>query len=364
MNLMEYSTRDRERAERIKGCLLGGAVGDALGGPIEFFSLEKIRKRFGPTGVTGFGDYRKAGISGVGQITDDTQMTLFTAEGLLRAYSRWRDRGICHPPTVIYHAYLRWLHTQGMQSKDSPFEQDDGWLIRVPELHHRRAPGNTCLVSLQSGKMGSLEDPINQSKGCGGVMRAAPIGLLGRVDDPFSWGMESAAITHGHPSGYLAAGCLAQMVHDLIEGASLGSCLDHVFHLLQNKIGGEECALALHHAIQLWEEGRGTETTAEWVETLGAGWVAEEALAIGVYCAIFAGDDFAQGIRLAVNHSGDSDSTGSIAGNLLGASLGKDAIPVEWLETLELREVIETIAVDLAIGFQDNQKWWNRYPGW
>ncbi len=95
--------------DHFRGCLLGGAIGDALGWPVEFLSLSEIKKKYGEEGITGL----VAGINGKAEITDDTQMTLFTAEGLLRAESRGRGKGICHPSSVVYYAYLRWLHTQG-----------------------------------------------------------------------------------------------------------------------------------------------------------------------------------------------------------------------------------------------------------
>jgi ADP-ribosylglycohydrolase len=99
------------------------------------------------------------------------------------------------------------------------------------------------------------------------------------------------------------------------------------------------------------------------IARLGEGWVGEEALAIGIYCALVAGTDFAYGVRLAVNHDGDSDSTGAIAGNILGALLGSQSIPAEWLARLELRAVIETVGRDLLTGFEDDDAWWARYPG-
>ncbi|RPJ69686.1 MAG: ADP-ribosylglycohydrolase family protein, partial [Acidobacteria bacterium] len=157
------------------GCLLGGAVGDALGAPVEFMSLAEIRRRFGPRGVE---DYAPA-YGRRGAITDDTQMTLFTAEGLIRGLVRWRSKGIAHVPSVVAHAYLRWLRTQGESSAckvDDP-DEDRGWLYSQRELHHRRAPGNTCLSALR--EMKTLGAPArNTSKGCGGVMRVAPAGLL------------------------------------------------------------------------------------------------------------------------------------------------------------------------------------------
>ncbi len=162
-----------DELSRYRGCLLGGAVGDALGASVEFLSLSEIRARFGAAGLR---DYAPA-YGRIGAITDDTQMTLFTAEGLLRAHNRGIQKGIVHTPTVVYHAYLRWLETQG-ETPAYPFpDVRGGWLLGLPELFSRRAPGNTCLASLRGGQVGAVGQPINASKGCGGVMRAAPVGL-------------------------------------------------------------------------------------------------------------------------------------------------------------------------------------------
>ncbi|MCY1542515.1 ADP-ribosyl-[dinitrogen reductase] hydrolase [compost metagenome] len=83
-------------------------------------------------------------------------------------------------------------------------------------------------------------------------------------------------------------------------------------------------------------------------------------------------DSFEQGVIWAVNHSGDSDSTGLIAGHLLGIQLGAEAIPARWLDKLELREVIEQVAEDLeqvpqqycGQGGEHDDAIWARYPGW
>ena len=124
--------------DRVVGCLLGGAVGDALGGPVEFLTLAEIRARYGREGIRDL----VPSYGRLGAITDDTQMTLFTAEGLLQARRRGRERGIWHPPTMVYHAYLRWLETQGLTPPYPFLEARDGDLLRLPALHARRAPGN------------------------------------------------------------------------------------------------------------------------------------------------------------------------------------------------------------------------------
>jgi ADP-ribosylglycohydrolase len=113
---------------------------------------------------------------------------------------------------VVYNAYLRWLHTQGYPKSKDHDTIYDGWLIGVKELYAQRGPGSTCLSALLSGKMGTIKQPINNSKGCGGVMRAAPVGLLYGKDKAFQIACECAAITHGHPSGYFSAGILACII--------------------------------------------------------------------------------------------------------------------------------------------------------
>lgn len=345
------------REFRIAGCLLGGAVGDALGAPVEFLSTRDIRARFGPGGVAEFAPaYGRAGA-----ITDDTQMTLFTAEGCLRAVTRGTLRGLCHAPSVIYQAYLRWLRTQGETSPEPVgLREAPGWLLGVEALHARRAPGMTCLGALRSGRMGTVQEPVNDSKGCGGVMRVAPIGLVG-WGDPFRRACEAAAVTHGHPSGYLAAGAFALMVERLVAGETTAAAVDAALNRVAQEPEHEEVMGALRSAVALAASGEAP--TPEAVEGLGGGWVAEEALAIAVYCALAAGDAFARGVLLAVNHGGDSDSTGAIAGNLLGARLGAGAIPARWLDGLELRVVVERVAEDLVTRYRDDEAWWARYPG-
>lgn len=323
------------RLDRIKGCLLGGAVGDALGAPVEFREWNAIRAEFGPQGIV---DFTPAyGISGA--ITDDTQMMLFTAEGLLRAYVRGSSRGICHVPGVIHHALLRWLMTQDYQ----PATQVslDGWLVKERVLWSRRSPGSTCINALKASQcFGFLAE--NNSKGCGAIMRVAPCAFFGNA---FGYAAESGRLTHGHPTGYMAAGLFADILqrmsygHDSLEHALTESLATH-----GHKPGMEETRGILERVLfYFYEDYR---PTPERIDELGGGGTAEEALSIGIWCAL-AASSFEDGVISAVNHSGDSDSTGLIAGHLLGIQYGTAAIPPRWLERLELRGVIEKVAEDI-----------------
>ncbi len=344
--------------DRIRGCLLAGAAGDALGAPVEFMALDEIRRRFGPGGIQDF----SPAYGVLGAITDDTQMTLFTAEGLLRAWVR----GNADLPGAIHHAYLRWLLTQGMRPRRDPGIAADGWLFGLRALHDRRAPGNTCLSALVAAEGFGLPNPArNDSKGCGGVMRAAPVGLFAPgldADAIFGLGAEACALTHGHPSGYLTGGHLAVTVARLLQGDDLPAALDAADAELRKRPHHAETRDALAAARAL----AATRPTPEALETLGGGWVAEEALAIAICCAL-AARDLRDGLVLAANHSGDSDSTAAIAGNLLGARDGEGAIPPAWLAQLELAAEIRDLADDLhdaATGTLAPDAAAARYPGW
>ena len=335
---------------RYRGCLLGGAVGDALGAPVEFMSLAEIRAQFGRAGIT---EYTTA-FDRKGAITDDTQMTLFTAEGLLRAYVENGGRDARRVTAAVAHAYTRWLRTQGAVPGLTGADTD-GWLFEQRELHALRVPGATCLEALQQMTLlGQRAD--NESKGSGGLMRMAPVGLwCARLDDGVppdrvarracELGAELAGLTHGHPTGRLAAGALAALVSLIVRDVPLPMAVERVIALLPRYPGHADTlrALDLARTVARGESALRPET----IVTLGEGWVADEALAIAVACALNA-EDFETGVRVAVNHDGDSDTTASVAGNLIGAMHGVEAIPQRWLAGLEARRIVAEVADDLA----------------
>lgn len=375
--VMVSSSPQPNLGSRFRGCLLGGAVGDALGAPVEFLSLAEIRAQFGPAGIT---DYAPA-YGGLGRITDDTQMTLFTAEGLLRARVRGTRKGTTTNTGVVGHALVRWLKTQGVQphadlAVTGDAKWPDGWLVQQRELWSRRAPGNTCLSALAAATaFGSRAH--NDSKGCGGVMRVAPAGLLAsaatnnpfmptdeELSPAFALGRDLSHATHGHRASLLASGAMAHLVALLVAGTPLRQAIVQTNDAVSKLAGAEALRGRFQLAVDLGlQPGEGT---AEEVETIGAGWVAEEALAIALYVALKA-KSFEHGLQLAVNHGGDSDSTGSMVGQLLGAAWGIEVIPTRWLDRLELRSVIQQLADDLeavAKGTFDAEAQWERYPGW
>lgn len=340
--------------DRIRGSLIGGAIGDALGYPVEFiYDYRIIQQKYGERGITRYDRShswkRENGQNEKAWISDDTQMTLFTACGLLNAKADLAKSRI----SSICSAYLEWYYTQIDRPEKKPL---DCWIRQIPEINQRRAPGNTCMSALTDIYYG--REPHNNSKGCGGVMRVAPIALYGigegRFPDIKSMDMlaaEAAELTHKHPLGYIPA---AMMVHIIYRLATTQKPMRDDLHSFTEEAMEMVGTLYPEHASSMDYMRALTEKAFtfassdlpdhEAIELIGGGWVGDEALAIALYCVARYFDDFEKAMIAAVNHAGDSDSTGAIAGNILGAAVGYEALPDFYKKDLELHDVILTIA--------------------
>lgn len=382
--------------DSIRGCLMAGAAGDALGYEVEFMSRRSILSRFGEQGITKFALDR----NGKALISDDTQMTLFTANGMLMGLTRGYMRGIGgRPEKYVNIAYLDWYYTQTSKKREMLIDDwHPTWLRDLPEMAHLRAPGNTCLSACESLFRG--EKAQNNSKGCGGIMRVAPMALLdagyaSRNENSYSIeelaeaGGEIAEVTHKHPLGFLPASLLtvllckvipmtAKQVQEEIDSviADTVNILDRIY---KGKYDADKRYLKelTMKAVQL---AHSDISDADAIRQLGEGWVAEETWAIALYCAIRHIDSVEDAIIASVNHDGDSDSTGSVCGNIMGAIYGYEHIKERNIfcpegkkleDTLELSEIILALADDLSTGCiiseydpidtPEKRQWYERY---
>ena len=400
---------NNKRLDLVRGSLVGGAAGDALGYAVEFNHYSEIIAKYGLSGIT---EYDL--VNGVAEISDDTQMTLFTANGLLMGLTRWYMRGIGQAPEYyVEYAYQDWFDTQ-MKPYKRAMEQDDKfcsnrhtWLSALPELYSRRAPGNTCLIAISEMKEGRT--PQNNSKGCGGVMRVAPWPLFCAchevrygIEEIGVAGGEIARLTHKHPLGWIPAILMTHIIYRIVkdggfEGLDKVSAVNHFIAIVnealdllpslvvrnnvsdvtwdQEKPIGEVFHNDLERQRELIELAltlAGNELSdVDNISRLGGGWVGEETLAIAIYAVVRHIDSFEDVLIAAVNHDGDSDSTGAVAGNIIGAIVGYDVIPDKFKKNLELHDVIYVIADDLHHGCiiseddemdtQEKQEWYQRY---
>lgn len=334
--------------DKIRGCLAGGAMGDALGYAIEFHKESLIFSNYGNNGIT---KYEIDSKTGKALISDDTQMTLFTATGILT--------GSCY--VVLYdieHSYFDWLITQHCSFDEAKeYKIHNSWLRNIPEIYSPRAPGYTCLSALKERSESSektesfIDSKINGSKGCGGVMRVAPIGFIrGKsIEEVALLAAQAAAITHSHSLGYMPAAVLAQIINRILynQEMSLAEIItearDTAKKLFAHDPYIQELSDIIDLAVSLADN---KDTDLDNIHRLGEGWVAEEALAIAIYSSLRYQNDFSGGIIASVNHNGDSDSTGAITGNIIGSICGYDAIDDKWKKDLEMIDVIIKVADD------------------
>ena len=346
--------------DRIRGSLVGGAIGDALGYPIEFDRYDEILFRYGEKGldcydVNSYYSKYNASEDNVAVVSDDTQMTLFTANGLLNAQALNVE-----PILAIRQAYIEWYFTQ--IGVPSGYEDNmTCWINDVKRLHVRRAPGNTCMSALDA----IYKDirPKNNSKGCGGVMRVAPIPLYAAVgermsiEDSDQLAGEAARLTHLHPLGYMPAALVSHIIRQLLASEqptrmrlkmAVTDGLQALYKMYPDSQAEWKSFLNLMN--QAMELAANSKKDIDNINIIGEGWVGDEALAIAVYCALRHFDDFRKALAAAVSHGGDSDSTGAVTGNILGAAIGYEAIPEDFKRDLEMHDLILHMADDLYRG--------------
>ena len=296
---------------KMLGCLIGGAIGDALGYPIECLTIQEIKKQYGL--VTDFVTKEK-------EISDDTQMTLFSLEGLIltKGYS------MGHVLKCLYESYRRWFDTQYGPEAIEPEIAQAGMLHQDQRLFAMRAPGHACIDSLRKNIMGTCDTPINLSKGNGCIMRAAPFGFL--VEQPseyiYQLGKNSAAITHGDTEAQECTGAFSLLIYYLLKGLSPLSAVNKVNDWLK----AEKQKYAENVFCKMLAINTADSNLEEKIKTIGDGWIAPEALTIAVLYLL---NNYNNNVRKCfteiINCDGDSDTISAIFGNLYGAAYGIDA---------------------------------------
>jgi ADP-ribosylglycohydrolase len=297
--------------DKAQAMIFGLALGDALGWPIEFLSMQKINIIYGEDGIQEPPD--------TALYTDDTQTSLVIAECLIEA----GDKDIDRLMAAVTRRLIDW--------SNSP-END-------------RAPGHTVTEAVRTLEAGiPWRESGSPTKGNGSAIRAAPIGFFYQPDpDRLREVAHATGIaTHAHPASDAAAVAAAYVIKLALDGVPPE---DYVRKTMAFTDGMstefDEAMLRVGHA-QEWTD----EYAA--INHIGSGWVGEEAVAMAIYCANRYPDDFVAAVRRAVNIPGDSDSVGCITGGLLGARLGLTAIPPEWIARLEHLDYLTDVANRLA----------------
>lgn len=336
-----------DKRDRIRGAMIGCAAGDALGYPVKVLSEAAIVERYGLRGITAY-DLDE---NGTARITADTQLMLLSANGILFAHTRGALRGIMAPVYQYFDAfYMDWYR---LQTEKQPRRARCGWINAYPALSAKRAPSPTSMRVFSSDKFGSMDEPVNDSKGSGCLLRAVPIGLS-YSDDPayiLDLAANTAALTHGNEVAWVASGVLALIISLIIhQELSIAEAVNETLKALDKSF--PDSRKAVHELLSSIWSARPLATSAssdlDAIHALGEGWVSNEALAIGILCALRYENDIAGAMTFAANHGGNSSTTAAIAGMLVGARIGFNAIPDRFVDRLELVDVILELADDVT----------------
>lgn len=340
------------RESAFRGCLLGLAVGDAMGCTVDARNLEEIRRDYGPNGLMGY-DL----VNGYADITSYTQLAAYTANGLLIGLSRGQLRGIMAPYIqYIAMAGREWAQTQ--QYRRTP-DTTRCWISRIPELRRRMCMDIRMLDTLTRGTPGTPAEPGNQFTAPGSLTCAIPAGLFFTpermsVGEIGQLGAETVALTHGDAATFLSGAVLAYCVAGIVQDPDtpLQEQMLQASQAVSAQFGKKypqaaELHILLRRAIAMTRE-RHTDH-AIIMERIGCS-TASQVLAGAFYAVLTAGEDFDSAMITAVNHSGRSAAVGAVTGALLGAKLGEEALPEFYLECLEPTDALRTLADDLAQG--------------
>lgn len=336
-----------DKRDRIRGAMIGCAAGDALGYPVEVLSEAAIVERYGLRGIT---DYN-LDENGTAHFTADTQLMLLSANGILFAHTRGALRGIMAPVYQYFDAfYMDWYR---LQTEKQPRRARCGWINAYPALSAKRALSPTSMRVFSSDKFGSMDEPVNDSKGSGCLLRTVPIGLS-YSDDPaylLDLAANTAALTHGNEVAWMASRALALIISLIIhQELSITEAVNKTLKALDKSFPDSrtvvyELSRTIRSAMSL---ATSASSDLDAIHALGKGWVAEEALAIGLLSALRHENDIAGAMTFAANHGGDSNTTAAIAGTLVGARIGFNAIPDRFVDRLELVDVILELADDVT----------------
>lgn len=341
------------RLASYRGCLLGLAVGDAMGYTVDHKSLSQIREDYGPNGLLGY-DL----CNGYADTTSHTQIAAYSCNGLLLGMTRGQMRGMMAPYVRYIAAALReWARLQGYRRDNTIL--NNCWISNAEGLFHRRCMDNLMVDTLTRGNLGTMEEPRNRYQTPGMLMAAVPVGLFfdpertGR-EEIQRLGAETVALTHGNPNAFLTGAALAHIISRIAwDGEKdLKNLVRETIGMLQARFGRDyrqtaEVCQHLRTGLSLAVSPNMKE--AEALDQMDCT-CCSRVLAGALYVCMLHPKSFDEAVIAAVNHSGFSAAVGAVCGAILGALLGEDGIPDFYLEPLEAAGVLRELAGDMYQG--------------
>ena len=336
-----------------RGCLLGLAVGDAMGYTVDSRSWPEIQEDYGPNGLLGY-DL----VNGYAEITSYTQLAAFTCNALLIAITRGQLQGRM-APFVRYIGLAGREWAAGQRPWGRP-ERTVCWLLQQPELCRRHCMDTRMLDTLNRQTLGTPEEPANNYAVPCGLSAAIGVGIFfdpERMDQAEidRLGAEAVALTTGSPLAFLSGGVLAHIVSRCgrDKDVPLRELYRQSIEVLEERFGHEYSQVyeitGLIRQAFVYAQDR-TLSSHEVMNRLKCE-TAAQVLAGAVYATLVSDEDFDAAMIAAVNHSGRSAAVGAIVGAILGARMGEEALPEFYIESLECADTLRELADDLYQGY-------------
>lgn len=341
------------RQDAYRGCLLGLAIGDAMGYPVDTKTMGQIQEEYGPYGLMGY-DLR----NGYAEVSSHTQIAAFSCNGLLLGQTRGQVYGKMAPfVRYVYLAQQEWAI--GQRRYDQPV-RNHCWMFRIPEMRHRHCTDTRMVETLNRGKPGSLEDPVNRYDTPGSLAASVAAGLFADPkrlsrQEADRLGAECVALTHGDPHAFLPGVVVAYLVRTCLRlpDKPLKRLIQHALRALQEQFVREyprevgQITALVEQAVNLAEER--LRRPEEVMERLKCD-TGSEVLAGAIYAALLCEDDFDNAMVVAVNHSGRSAAVACLTGAFLGARLGEQELPEFYMDGLYIADALRSLADDMMHG--------------
>lgn len=333
-----------------RGCLLGLAIGDAMGYTVDKKNYEEICRDYGPNGLLGFDLQHE-----YAEVTSYTQLAVFVANGLLAGATRGRPDSYSR---YIATALREWTRSQQYRSSS---EKTLCWVAQIPALRRRLCMDTRMLDTLTRETLGTPEHPCNPFTSPGALTCAVAPGLFFSPEriEPQQIGRlaaEAVAMSHGDPETFLSGAVLAYSIAGILQDPShtLPNQFTQAMDAVRGQFGEQfpqvsAVSAQLDKAVRLAKTSQ--ITPQEAMQLLGCT-TASECLAGAVYICLVHPGNFDEAVIAAVNHSGRSSAVGALVGAILGARLGEDALPEFYLESLEPADALRELAEDIAQGRQ------------
>ena len=334
-----------ERLSVYQGCMLGLAVGDAMGAGVDDRSLQEICNDYGPDGLLGY-DL----VNGFAEVSSYTQVAAFAINGLLVTMAKGQLRGPFMPGITM--ALKEWARSQYFPRET---EARTCWLCHEKHMRQRRIMDSRTLDTLTRDVLGTPERPANNATGPGTLPAAVTAGLLfapermepGEVGE---LGAQIVALTHGDRVAFLSGAVLAYIIAGIVQDreASLESQFLNAAEAVEAQFSQFVEAEALHERIcrAVNVAKNGTQEPIDVMEKLRC-MDCGEVLCGAIYACLVTQEDFDRAMIVSINHSGKSAAVGAVTGAILGAHLGVEALPEFYLECLDAGDVVRELTTDL-----------------